>query len=385
MKTLLLITGIWKAVLGLPGGDLPFNFEVNRSDSLYTITILNGSEKILVDEISFTGDSMIARLPVFDSEIRVLVNGKSMTGDFINYSRKTNQRISFHAYQGIPYRFNTYPQVSIANVQGRWETDFSPGTADSSKAIGVFEQKENGIVYGTFLTPSGDYRYLEGCATSDSLFLSCFDGAHAFLFKAAINGDRMTGIYLSGNHWKENFVAKRNDKFKLPDPYSITYLKKGFDKMAFTLPDLEGRAVSLTDKMFQDKVVIIQVMGSWCPNCMDESAFFSGVYEKYKDRGLRIVGLSFEKTPDFAHAASNIKRLRDRYHITYPLLIGNRDSVAQTLPMLNKIAGYPTTIYVDKKGKVRKIYTGFSGPATGNEYEKYKEDFYRLLEKLLTE
>jgi len=109
------------------------------------------------------------------------------------------------------------------------------------------------------------------------------------------------------------------------------------------------------------------------------------VYEKYKSKGLEIVGIAFEKTADFSKAVSLVNRLKEKYHISYPLVIPNRDSAAQTLPMLNKINGYPTTIYIDKKGLVRKIYTGFSGPATGDEYLKYKEDFFRLIDMLLSE
>jgi thiol-disulfide isomerase/thioredoxin len=384
MKTLLLITGIWRAILSIQGEELPFNFELKESNRHYTMVIMNGEERIALDEISLNGDSLIARFPVFDSEIRVHVTENSMTGNFINHSRKANNIIPFHAEPGKNFRFIQNPKPG-AKITGRWETDFSPGTADSSKAIGVFEQKNNGAVYGTFLTTSGDYRYLEGSINGDSLFLSSFNGAFVYLFKAKIIGDNMSGNYFSGNHWKEPFTAIKNEQFKLPDPYSVTWLKKGYDKIGFSLPDLEGKAVTMEDERFKNKVVIIQMMGSWCPNCLDESAFFSPVYEKYKSKGLEIVGIAFEKTADFTKAVSLVSRLKEKYHISYPLVIANRDSAAQTLPMLNKINGYPTTIYLDKKGKVRKIYTGFSGPATGKEYEKYKEDFYRLIDMLLSE
>ncbi len=385
MNTIILLAGIWRATLGLPGADLPFQFEVQHINQQYTIQIINGEERITVDEITFSGDSVFIRMPVFDSEIRALMMGKGLSGEFINYARKTNQRIPFRAEHGIPYRFKRKAEFSTVPVIGRWETVFSPGTPDSSRAIGVFETKVNGTVSGTFLTPSGDYRYLEGCMSGDSLYLSSFDGAFAFLFMAHVSAGNMNGVFMSGNHRKEPFVAKRNEGYRLPDPYSITWLRSGYDRIDFSLPDLEGETVTMKDKRFRNKVVILQIMGSWCPNCLDESAFMTTVYDKYKGKGLEIAGLSFEKTSDFSKAVSNVNRLKKKYHITYPLLIANKDSVVQTLPMLGKISGYPTTIYIDRKGKVRKIYTGFSGPATGNEYEKYKEDFFMLLEKLLEE
>jgi len=53
--------------------------------------------------------------------------------------------------------------------------------------------------------------------------------------------------------------------------------------------------------------------------------------------------------------------------------------------MLNKVVSYPTTIFIDKKGKVRKIHTGFNGPATGDKYIAFKEDFESFVEMLLGE
>jgi hypothetical protein len=50
--------------------------------------------------------------------------------------------------------------------------------------------------------------------------------------------------------------------------------------------------------------------------------------------------------------------------------------------MLNKIISFPTTIIIDKKGIVRQIHTGFSGPGTGEYYNKFVEEFTRFMEKL---
>ena len=53
--------------------------------------------------------------------------------------------------------------------------------------------------------------------------------------------------------------------------------------------------------------------------------------------------------------------------------------------MLNKIISYPTTIFIDKKGNVRKIYTGFSGPATGEAYTDFVKETTEFVEMLLRE
>ena len=385
LSTIVLATGIWRATLSLPDGELPFTFELKNNNNKYIIEIINGKEKIPVNEITLKEDSLFARLPVFDSEIKVKISQDEMNGEWVNYSRKTNQSIPFNAKAGISYRFFESGENPSVNVSGRWETWFSPGTKDSSFAIGIFNQEKD-YVTGTFLTTTGDYRYLDGMIVKDSLYLSCFDGAHAYLFKAKADGTKMKGIYLSGNHWKEDWVAERNEKIELPNPDSLTFLKTGYDKVNFSFPDLDSNIIRLTDKKFQNKVIVIQIMGSWCPNCLDESVFLADYYKKNHAKGIEIIGIAFEKTSDFQKAVSNVKRMKTRLGMDYPLLIaGNRENANTALPMLNRIMGYPTTIFIDKKGNVRKIYTGFTGPATGKYYERYKDDFADFLTRLLAE
>jgi thiol-disulfide isomerase/thioredoxin len=228
----------------------------------------------------------------------VKISRDEWNGEWINYSRKTNQSIPFNAKAGISYRFFESEGDPSVNVSGRWETRFSPDTKDSSFAIGIFNQEKDHLA-GTFLTTTGDYRYLDGMIVKDSLYLSCFDGAHAYLFKAKMEGTKMKGIYLSGNHWKEEWIAERNEKIELPNPDSLTFLKTGYDKVNFSFPDLDSNMIQLSDKKFQNKVILIQIMGSWCPNCIDESIFLSDYYNKNYSKGMEIIGIHLKKQAIF--------------------------------------------------------------------------------------
>ncbi|HRD38301.1 MAG TPA: TlpA disulfide reductase family protein, partial [Bacteroidia bacterium] len=118
-----------------------------------------------------------------------------------------------------------------------------------------------------------------------------------------------------------NFVAKRNEQFKLKDPESITVLKTPGEKIYFTFPDTDGKKVSLSDEKYKNKVIIIQLMGSWCPNCMDETAYLSKVYQKYQNSGLEIIALAYERTDDFEKAKKNVLRLKKRFMVDYDVLI----------------------------------------------------------------
>jgi thiol-disulfide isomerase/thioredoxin len=381
-------TGIWRGVLSLPDAELPFHFKVITTSKGYILSIINGKERIYVNEVRLVGDSLFARLPIFDSEFKLKVTDTVMTGVWQNNARKINKTIPFRAAWGTKKRFISKGIAAAANVTGRWEADFSKGTADSSKAVGEFTQIGNKLT-GTFLTTTGDYRFLEGNVIGNELFLSCFDGAHAFLFKATMSKDgHLMGQYWSGNHWKEPWVAKRNQKYKLPDPNTLTFLKPGYEKFFFTFPSITGGNVSLADKQFVGKVVVVQIMGSWCPNCMDESKFLSTFYKKNHNNGLEIIGLAYEKAADPAQAKANVGRLKQRFGIEYPLLLAgsaNKEEAAKTLPMLNQILSFPTTIIIDKKGIVRRIHTGYSGPATGLHYDEFVRDFSAFINQLLAE
>jgi thiol-disulfide isomerase/thioredoxin len=380
--------GIWRAELRLTETEaLPFLFEARYEGAKPVIHIINAGEKIKVDEIRFSEDSMVIRLPVFDSEIRARMLGSRLEGVWINHARKSNNQVPFTAVYGKSVRFETDRPPQI-DVTGKWEVDFSPGSEDSTKAIGLFRQKGN-TVSGTFLTATGDYRFLEGNVEGDSVYLSCFDGTHAYLFKAKLEKmGGLTGTFWAGKHWKEPWRAVKNDKYELPDAESLTYLKPGYERVSFRLPSFTGDTVSLEDQEFKNKVVIIQIMGSWCPNCMDETSFLSEYYRANKEKGLEVVGLAFEKTSDKKQAWNNIERLKKRFRVEYPVLLAgtsNKEQAASVLPMLNHIMSYPTTIFIDKKGIVRKIHTGFAGPATGAYYEAFVEKFDSFMEKLLKE
>lgn len=391
-------TGIWRGKLMLNDTtELPFNFEVKNENEKLTFEIINAEERIVVDEILLKGDSVLLKMPVFDSEFRCKHIGDTLKGVWINNSRTDKKIIPFIGHIPLPtYSSKAVMQNEKLNLLiGKWKCQFSPNTKDAYDAVGIF--KTNGLfkktkiaISGTFLTETGDYRYLEGDIYEAATFrLSCFDGAHAFLFSGNfVNADSISGDFYSGSHWHEKWVAHRNDNFELKNPDSLTFMKPGFKKMDFKFKNLEGKKVLLSDKKFKNKVVIIQLMGSWCPNCMDETKFLAPFYDKYQTQGLEVIGLAFEKTDDFKKAVSNVSRLKKRFNVNYELLITGKtgkDQASEALPMLDHVMAFPTTIYIDKKGVVRKIYTGFNGPATGEKYAKYVEQTTMFVEKLLAE
>lgn len=376
-------TGMYRAVIDIQDNkQLPFLFEVNSDKG---IVVFNAEEQILVSDVVVENSMVHITMPVFDAHLKGRIDKRgNIVGTYEKGPKYTP--VPFEAIYDIHFRFPKLTKTHTA-IKGNWEVTFSPGTENSYKAKGVFIDGDENIISGTFLTETGDYRFLEGVLDDNKMKLSTFDGAHAFYFDGEVKEDSIiNGMFYSGNHYKEPWIAKRNETFELTDPSQLTYLKKGYEKLAFSFPDLEGKQVSLKDERFKGKVVVVQIMGSWCPNCLDESKYLSEYY-KEKPTEVEFVALAFENAKE-EQAIKNLKRLKERLNIPYSILLAqtgtaNKKKAAEKLPMLNHVLSYPTTIFIDKKGQVQKIHTGFNGPATGDDFLNFKKEFESFVEKLV--
>ena len=381
-------TGSWWGKLQVSDSEqLPFTFEVIKGDDNgYLFEIRNADERIMVDEIVLKGDSIHIQMPVFEGYIAGTFTEDRIEGSFIKES--LDRIVPFAATHGDRPRFEVR-KAPITNISGVWEAIFDYDTDTPYDAKGIFVQNEEKVT-GTFRTTTGDYRYLEGVVDGDSLYLSTFDGAHAFLFAAKVSDSTLNGLFYSGNHSVEKFKAIRNEAYELPHADSLTYLKEGYDRFDFSFPDTNGNMVSLSDEQFKNKVVLVQIMGTWCPNCLDETRFYVDYLKNNPHEDLKVIALAFEYAKTEEKAIKAIERLKERVGVTYPVLLAQYGTSSKTkanekLPMLNHVLSYPTTIYIDRKGNVHKIHTGFNGPATGEKYEEFKREFNETVSRLLSQ
>lgn len=381
-------TGVWRGVIEIQNQELPFNFEVKRDDKGgYDVFLINAEERLLLDEVSVTDDSVDMALHIFDANIKASIEGDSLNGIFVN-NYAENYRLPFKAVHGQEFRFEeNHSTETAADFSGTFDVTFNH-EKDTTRAVALFNQNGNKVT-GTFMTPTGDYRFLEGSAAGNQLQLSTFDGNHLYLFRGSMQEDgSIAGEFFSGKSWHEQWIAVKNNEAALPDAESLTYLKEGYDRISFTFPDVNGKPVSLDDERFDNKVVILQLLGTWCPNCMDETRFLAPWYDENKDRGVEIIGLAYERKPDFNYASGRVKKMAEKMNVHYELLIAGTDDkkkAAETLPMLNAVVAFPTTIFIGKDGQVKKIHTGFNGPGTGKYYEQFREQFNQTVNALLKE
>lgn len=373
-----LLAGRWRALINLDDAELPFNFDLvleNTTDK-YSMYILNGEERLPIRDINIEGDSVFIQFPVYESEIRGKFNERRIIGSWVNHAK--GEETPFYAAYGDSTRFISNVVDKPLQVAGRYDVMFI-GLDKKSKTDAIAEFSQNGTrVTGTFLTTTGDMRYLEGVATEQELFLSAFDGAHAYVLKATQDniGD-LDGYFWSDNNKPQKWITMRNDTATLPSPYTLTTLKKGQDKIALNLTAADGKTLSLSDPAYQNKVVLIQLMGSWCPNCKDQTAWLNELYRSYRADGLEVIGLAFENKPDAATAEPLLQRYRQHFNLSYPIVYaGKADKTAagKLFPNLSEIKAFPTLIMLDRQGKVKHIFTGFNGPAT----QEYKKDIQQL-------
>ncbi len=370
---------------------IPFHFDViYNSDSSFYIEIINGKERIKFDNIirghdyKTGNDTMIIHLDPYATQIKCIFENNKMSGEFIVLD-KVNYSIPFQAEYGKTFRFSNLPKAEVPNIGGEWQVVFAKDSSDQFNAIGEFNQIENQVT-GTFRTETGDFRFLQGDIEDSILKLSAFDGAHAFMFQAEIKNDKMTGLYYSGKHYLTTWEAIKSTSNNLIAADSFTKIKNN-SPLQFKLKNTEDKWISLDDPKYINKPKLIQITGSWCPNCRDESEFIVDYLSKNPNLDCEFIAISFERKLDGMMGIDRIKSYKKYLHIPYEVLLGgknNRDSASLLFPQIDGLRGFPTILYVNRKNQIVKVHTGFDGPAT-SKFEEYKKEFSESIEKLIKE
>lgn len=346
------------------------------------ITIYNGKEVYQLSVKKRIGDTIIYQFPAQDAEWRIAFNEdySDARGWWINYNKKTPVRYPVHLYNGILSFLD--PEINQINMEGKWRVVFNPGTSNEETLVGVFEQKMGNFVSGSFLSETGDYRYLHGNISGNTIHLQTYTGYWAFVVDATLqNADQMTGNFYSGSSYNAPFSAVRDPNVQLRDESSLTYLIKRDEPVLLKdLIKMNGRKTTI-DLASKNQLTLIQIMGTWCPNCLDETQMLLQLQEDYGAKGLQVMALAFEVGSDTKKQRARLKSWIKAMAVDYPVYLAgtsSKDAASARFPMLNGIMSFPTTLLVDQQGKIVAIHTGFSGPATGQAYidlvEKFKQE-----------
>lgn len=384
--------GIWRGEFVISETHIPFNFEYNNKDKDHPIlTLLNGTRRDDFKVTKLSGDSIFVKMNTYDAALvaNVESDGK-ITGEYRSLVPGfRGSSLPFSAEHGKDYRFveKGKEQPTKHNLTGKWDLQVY-SKAKMPDNVALLKQEGNKLT-GVVMSTVGDSRELEGVVEGDEFVLSHFSGPNPRVYKGKINEDgSITGVISSGIYDNTKFEGSKNAQAALPDPYQLTHLKEGYTKLDFTLPDLNGKQVSLSDDKYKGKVVIVEIVGTWCPNCTDQTAFLSPWFKENKARGVEAIAIGFEQKDDLEYAKYTLGTLKKKYGIEYDVLFGgiaDKKVASEKLPALNRMMAFPTTILIDRKGEVRQIHTGYTGTITGDYYTEYVKKWNKDLDELIAE
>jgi len=346
--------------------------------------IVNGVESIPI-EIKWGKDSTFkSSLPLFNTYFEGKKEKGILTGEWVDPTRAGDYRIPFQIVNNKIREFDTKVHIPVhLKYKIVFEDDTVPAILDMA-AI-----REEFVVYGTVLTETGDYRYLQGEPFENNRFyLSAFDGTHLFYLAAQLVDNKIEGVFMSGKHYMAKFKGEADANFELREADELTWMKNPKDVLKLKLDADAKTERSFGEKDWKEKVTLVQIMGTWCPNCTDESQFVKSMYEKYSGQGLQVVPVSFERGTDKQVSFTRINSQAKQMALPYPVYLGSgaespQKSAAIVFSQLNHVMSFPTLILIGKDGMVKKVWTGFYGPGTGVHYIEHTKEIEKAVEKEL--
>ena len=388
-------TEAWKMKFHLNDSvDAVFDVLVEHGESTMGMTIENGGESIYLHSIE--GQEYPGFLfPYFDTKIEWKPSDKgdmAWKGWFI---KKGGKPVYFDAQRQPYVSAEDEPMPNQLRqdlvIEKRQKVVFEPGTPDAYNAIGLFDLYSNGMCTGTFLTETGDYRFLKGTWDFHHIQMQCLDGAHLFCFTAEIAheyGSFINGRFYSGNTYSEKWEGEDDQTFELRPAEELVKLRAGREGevFAFSAMDLQGNMRTFGAEDWKGHLSIIQLMATWCPNCTDEGKVMSAMHKKYGAKGLQIIPVAFERSDDIVENKKVIQKQMAQLNCGYEAYVGRaegkgKERAQNVFPQLEKVMAFPTMIVVNSEGKVVHVHTGFNGPATG----KYHTKEVLQLEKMIEE
>jgi len=361
---------------------LPFNFSVINDSTL----VVKNSSEIVEFSIKYSRDSIFINSKVFEGYIKGVLTDDKIDGVFVIES--LDRVVPFNSYKSTK-RFDIDFEENKKLITNRWKFTFSPDKDNESSSIGLFNSIGQNEIGATFRTNTGDYGFMHGGYKAGNIVLSTFNGSRAYLLEAELSNDSVKGVLYAGNHSKTIIEGVLDNDFELADEYSLTSLKNNSQKFDFSYENTVGKLISIDDDFYDGKSMVIQFMGSWCPNCLDESKFYVDYIKENDLKDIEFVALAFEYAKTKGRALKSILKLKNELKINYPILLvqygsSDKEKALEKFPMLNNIISYPTTIFLDRNKEVIKIHTGFNGPATGEKYLEFVKEFDKTIKSMTT-
>ncbi|MEO8294364.1 MAG: TlpA disulfide reductase family protein [Gemmatimonadota bacterium] len=365
----------YRAVVDLAGGPLRFSMSLGADSS----RLCNGSHCDRLPAPMVSGDSIHINIPDYAATISAVQRHDSLIGAYHNVGNRGPRVIPFRASRG------TWPvEPAPSGLIGRWNATYTQDEKTSRRVL-EFRNAPAGLE-GTVISNTGDYGLFWGRAEADSFSMGHFDGSFVYMLTGRLDGDTLRGIFHAGIRTQTPWAAVRaGSEPWLKQPTELTSADTS-EVFHFSFPDPEGKTWTEKDPRFRNKVVLVDIFGTWCPTCHDAAPVLTRLYDRYHSRGLEIVGLAYEVSGDPAIDGKQVQLYRAKFGIQFPLLIAginDTEAAAATLPQLQGFVSFPTSIFLGRDGKIRLVHAGFYGPSMGAAHQQLIAEFEKTIETLL--
>jgi thiol-disulfide isomerase/thioredoxin len=383
------LTGLWDAKVDYGAVQVPFEFGIEQTAQGVSGWFFNGDEKISSDGGHFDAGHLVLDFPSYGRQVDARLDaGGTLTGTYGPAAAGSTLRV----YPFTAQRAAVTPRRrsgKVPSIEGLWIIS-AQSEKGGEKSWRLIVHQDGAHVRAAILRIDGDTGTLTGDWQDGKFVLSHFDGARPLLIElTAVGGNSLTvllrnsdgsNVPLSGYRVADARARGIGDPV---DPATHTSVRNPEEPLRFSFPDLSGHVVSNTDERFRGKVVVVDVAGSWCPNCHDEAPFLETLYRSYHARGLEIVTLSFEEPEQYANPTRLRAFVRD-FGLSYTVLLaGTLDDLHRRLPQAVGLDAYPTTFFIGRDGLVKSVHAGFAARATGEFNTQLKQEFTARIEKLL--
>ncbi len=375
------LEGRWDAVVVVNDVEIPFRLDLTHSASGVSGALFNGDERVESTSGTFSDNVLTLTYDHYATRLEArLIDGRRLDG---RYERA----------RGAPYPFRASPAAAAASasatvpsIGGLWHI---PVKSSKGEAAWRFIVHQNGAdVSAAILRVDGDTGALTGRYRDGTFVLSHFSGQRPALMEITLEPDGTLALLQNKRMKMTAFreeTAREHHVAAPTDPARHSFARTPTERFRFSFPDADGRLISSEDERFRNKVVIVSITGTWCPNCHDEAPFLTELYHQYRALGLEVVALSFEEAAQLQNPA-RLRAYAARYGIDYPMLLaGIPDELTDKVPQIENLNAFPTTIFLGRDGLVREVHAGFPSKASGRFYTETRDEIRRMVEQLLSE
>ncbi|HEY2012725.1 MAG TPA: TlpA disulfide reductase family protein [Bryobacteraceae bacterium] len=372
------LAGLWDATLKVDDQEVPFRMEISGAGAGIKGWFFNGDDRVISTGGRFEDSKLVLNFDYYASKLEAAWKDGGLDGAYYRDGRV----YPFRAKRFAP---STVAAEDVPSIAGLWEVGVESSKGELAWRLIV--RQSGPEISAAILRVDGDTGLLTGTWREGKFVLSHFDGARPSLFEVTPQKDGSLEVVQNGRKMTALRSAQARAK-GLPeptDPSRHTSVKDPTEPLHFRFPDLNGRMVSDTDARFREKVILVAIGGSWCPNCHDEAPFLVELYRKYHSEGLEIVALDFEDG-DQIKDPTRVRAFIKRYGIEYPVLLaGETAELSAKMPQAVNLNAWPTTFFLGRDGRVRSVHAGFAGLASGEFHQQLKEEVTHLVERLLAE